>query len=431
MPARRSKPPRRNPPAPERARRGGVTMQMLVLLVPVFFGILGFGLDLGRLYLVRGELSQAAEAMALAAARELIGTDRAADNAAEAAQLLLDNTGGFGNKYNFGSLPIGEGNGLLASEVSPPVLFATAAEALSADAGAGGSAGAEAKYVRIQLRADAPLVFWAVLSLGRDRKTPIAAAAVAGVSAPLCTACGIEPFAIAALSAEDPVDFGFVAGTKYTFAYTCNGQPQPQPLAGSSQVLRYLLLNRFNDQIAIEESQQLYRIGAQGLLPAAAPGLACITIGAEEQVWPAAAPGPCLQGRPRAVQSAVCGLASRFDPVVPEVCSFVPDVETLAASYEADIDTADQDDYAAYAGYGRRVITVPVVDVLNPTAAMTPLGFRQFLVEPNQDEALLNAGDQFGRFRALYLGSVMPVRQGRFDGGCGVLSGPGKVVLHQ
>jgi hypothetical protein len=30
----------------------------------------------------------------------------------------------------------------------------------------------------------------------------------------------------------------------------------------------------------------------------------------------------------------------------------------------------------------------------------------------------------------LYLGSVVPIRQGRIDG-CQVTSGPGKVVLHQ
>jgi len=38
--------------------------------------------------------------------------------------------------------------------------------------------------------------------------------------------------------------------------------------------------------------------------------------------------------------------------------------------------------------------------------------------------------DPNGRFLAIYIGSVAPVKQGRFDG-CQQTAGPGKVVLHQ
>src|ERR1035438_10533632 len=72
--------------------RGGVSMPLLVILVPVLFGLMGFALDLGRLYLVRGELNQAASAMALAAAEQLIGTDASLGNATTAASQSLDNT---------------------------------------------------------------------------------------------------------------------------------------------------------------------------------------------------------------------------------------------------------------------------------------------------------------------------------------------------
>jgi len=58
-------------------------LQMLVILVPVIFGFMGFALDLGRLYLIRGELNQAASAMALAAAQRLVG--------AAAANALVQN----------------------------------------------------------------------------------------------------------------------------------------------------------------------------------------------------------------------------------------------------------------------------------------------------------------------------------------------------
>src|SRR5262249_12835109 len=103
---------------------------------------------------------------------------------------------------------------------------------------------------------------------------------------------------------------------------------------------------------------------------------------------------------------------------------------TLAASYQPDTDPNNYDEYADYTGNGRRIITIPIVDQLSPTGAMTVLGFRQFLLIPSQGAFNLNPADVFGRFVAMYIGSVAPLKQGRFDG-CQLSSGPGKVVLHQ
>ena len=414
------------------SQRGGITVHTLVLMVPVFFGIMGFGIDLGRLYLVRGELSQAAEGMAQTAAHLLIGTDRSLDNAQFAAQLNVENTGGFGNKFNFGSIVIGESNTLLNSEIQAPSFFSTSAAALQSDASSSGDAGgADARFVRISLRADAPLLFWAVLSLGQERKTPIAATALAGISVPVCQACGIEPFAVAAISPEDTLDFGFVRATKYTLNFVCNGQPQPQLLAGTTARVPYLILNKYNDQSVVAEDQQLYRAGAGGLMPSTNATYSCSRIGMEETSWVTAAPQPCAMGRPaNNVVASLCGVASRFDTVVPAACSFVTDVDTLATSYDADSDISDIDDYPVYTGNARRLITIPVVDALTSSGPMLVLGFRQFLVEPNQNEVTIAPGDTGGRFRALYIGYPAPVKQGRLDG-CQVASGPGKVVLHQ
>ena len=57
-----------------RVTRGSVSLQLAVILVPVIFGFFGFALDLGRLYLIRGELNQAANSIAVRAASQLIGT---------------------------------------------------------------------------------------------------------------------------------------------------------------------------------------------------------------------------------------------------------------------------------------------------------------------------------------------------------------------
>ncbi len=418
------------------APRGTISIQLLVVLVPVLFGMMGFAVDLGRLYLIKGELKAAANAMALAAAQRLIGNDAATGEATAAARLTLENSSGFGNKYDFGGILIGDTSGILQSEVPDPTYFEALTSALGqegADAGSGEVGGASARYARVTLRADAPLLFWGLLSLGNERKTPIEMVAVAGVSAPLCTACAIDPIAIAALDASDETDFGFVANTKYTFGFRCTGSPTPSTIQGAGQRLEYLLINRFNEEAQLfpEENQQLYRIGAQGLLPSTTPAQACVTLAAEELMWVNAQPRAC---NPLQISSLVtsylCGVATRFDVTVATGCENIPEVDTMASAYTPDIDISDLEDYAAYTGVGRRVITVPIVDTLSATAPMVVLGFRQFLVDPDPNGVNINPADQNGRFVGLYLGSVMPLKQGRFDG-CQVASGPGKVVLHQ
>ena len=129
--------------------------------------------------------------------------------------------------------------------------------------------------------------------------------------------------------------------------------------------------------------------------------------------------------------SLECGLYSKFDTQPPGACSAVTNIDTLSGVYQPDTDVSDLSDYTAYVGTTQRVITVAVVDALSTTASMTILGFRQFLVEPNLGTTVINPADTNGRFGVMYIGSPVPVRQGRFDGGCGVTSGPGKVVLHQ
>jgi len=425
----------RNPSEARRrshAERGTISVQILVLLVPVIFALMGFAVDLGRLYLIRGELKTAANAMALAAAQQLIGTEEALNHATTMALLTLDQGSGFGNRYNFGMLRLGESTGLLASETPQPAYFATLEAAVAGDETASQAGGTEARYARVTVSAEAPLVFWGLLSLGAERKTLIRAQAVAGISAPLCTACGIEPIAIAALDPEDPIHFGFTPNTKYTFAYSCTGAPAPGALANTVRVLSYVLLDHYNAEATTlaDEQTQLYRIGAQGLLPSANTALSCLSINAEKQIWTSAAPRACTQIVVSQVTSFLCGLTTRFSAETPDACAGVPEVESLAGVYQPDTDLTDLDDYAAYTGNGRRVITVAVVDQIQNTSAMIVYGFRQFLVAPNPDDVTINPADRYGRFAALYIGYPVPVRQGRFDG-CVVTAGPGKVVLHQ
>lgn len=420
---------------PNSLRRGAVALQLLVILVPVLFGFMGFAIDLGRLYLIRGELNQAANAMALSAARQLIGTNAATDYATNAARLTLDNSSGNANRYNFGSLLIGDSTGFFQSNVPDPSYFATAADATTSDPNsASGSAadGTTAQYVQTNITADAPLTFWALLPGNASRKTTIAARAVAGISAPLCTACGIENFAVAAVSPSDTANFGFAPATRYTFGYVCTGAPQPAALSGTAQRVPYLLLDRYNTASTFDETQQLFRIGSAGLPGSGTQTQACFTANNTEAVWATALPQSCAsQSVTQSVRYLLCGVSTRLDANTPATCNGITDLANISSAYAVDTDLTDIDNYTAYNGSIRRVITVLIVDTLSATGAMTVLGFRQFLLEATQGSTANDPADADGRFQALYIGSPVPLKQGRFDGGCQAQSGPGKVVLFQ
>ncbi len=165
----------------------------------------------------------------------------------------------------------------------------------------GGSVnGSSARHARVQVSAEAPLTFWSFLPIVADRKVSIAAAAVAGMSAPLCTACAIQPIAVAARNSGDTTDFGFTILSRYTLAYVCNGNPAPSGLAGAPAVVQYLLLNRLdpNPTVFTDEQSQLFRIGAQNLPGSAQQSQACFTVNNPEQVWADRGARPVLRRRP-------------------------------------------------------------------------------------------------------------------------------------
>jgi Flp pilus assembly protein TadG len=441
-----------------------------VLLVPVFFGLMGFALDLGRLYLIRGELNQAATAMAMTAAEQLLGTAGSTDTATNAANELLDDSTGHGARYNFGADLLGQTTGFLTSTVNPPSFYATLADATGSSGAFGTQAdGTTARQVQITMTADAPLLFWSLLSLGQSRSTPVAAMAVAGVSSPVCVGCNIEPFAVTAPDPTDPVDFGLgdgsgVSGTYYTFYYQCTQNPPtntaPPSIMGT--VLSYVLMDHYDPtNAAQDETDQLYSAGANGLLgapttdvnqaPVGGP-VSCVTVNSVESIWgsnglgnTSASPGVCGNNIPAPAQEIVCGLYARMDlaQTPPDVCTnAVTDAATLAAALQPDTDVADPGgDYTAYMGNGRRIITVPVVD-----STMTVLGFRQFLLIPPPDgSGNLDPTDRYGRFVAMYMGmnpndlltTPAPVRQGIIacptstGPPAAPITGPGKVVLNQ
>ncbi|HML16947.1 MAG TPA: hypothetical protein VK419_07965 [Bryobacteraceae bacterium] len=413
--------------------RGATAIQILVIMVPVVFAFLGFAIDLGILYSMKGELKSGANAMALAAADQLLGTDASAGAATLAAQATVETASGFGNKYYFDGRPIGANSGTLVSTVTGPNFYASLADALASNASTGSEAGgADGRHVRVTLTGQTQLLFWSFIPIVSDRTVSVAATAVAGISPPLCEACAIEPYAVAAVNPSDTTDFGFVPGTQYSFTFYCTGT-QPGLLPESSVELPYLLLNRLDPNAVVfpDEASQIFRDAAGGLPGSTNTALACFEVGNTEVIWASAIPEACFPSAvPAVVTEALCGLDTRFESTPQSVCDGIPGIDTLATIYPPDTDVNEYDTYTDYAGDGRRILTIPIVDALNPSSTMTVLGFRQFLLMPAEGAVDLNAADTFGRFVAMYIGSVAPVKQGRFDG-CEQSAGPGKVVLQQ
>ncbi len=417
-----------------------MTVQFLVILVPVVLGMMGFAVDLGRLYLIRGELNQAASAMALAAAGQLNGTTNATGSADAAAAAVV-------NRYNFGSIVVGQETSTLTANVPTPAYFDTALGAMNAIGNLTATSSADgitARHATVNLASDAPLLFWSLLSLGQSRKTSIAASAAAGVSAPLCTACAIAPFAIADLSAgADSVNFGYTVGNAYTLGFQCNGAvgAAAAAFAGTTRV-PYVLINKSDPNpvagVFASDDDQLFRDAAQGMVPSSTAGVSCSTVGTQETLWPSAATfQACAAAAPLpAVQDAMCGLSSRLTDSTPASCANVSNIGSMAAAYSQDTDvTSNTDltqtiDYTQYTGNNRRLLTLPIVDAI---ATLNVVGFRQFLLIPTAGTTPFanNPGDGDGRFVLLYVGVVAPVAQGSFTGSCNLSTGPGKVILLQ
>ncbi len=127
--------------------------------------------------------------------------------------------------------------GLLAEQRAQHLLyFAAAADAMSTDPNCFGQ---HRRWHHRAIRADQHHRRCAAALSGRffrsgNRARPHRGARRSRISAPLCTACGIEPFAIAPVDATDTVNFGFTIGTEYTFGYQCTGTPTPAPLTGTA-----------------------------------------------------------------------------------------------------------------------------------------------------------------------------------------------------
>ncbi len=432
-----------------RDHQRGATTVYFALFTLMFLGLLVMATDFGRLYVIQGELQTAADAAALAAATRLTGIAAALTNADDQVTASFDSTTGNDNRFNLRLNQIAAGgSGLVTStEVS---YFSTLDDALgNVNAGQSGgidwTSGVYPRYVRVQIAAEAPIVFVPFLNPGATSPT-IRASAVAGISAPICTACGIDGLAVLDQSAgEDPLNYGFVPGSFYTLfltplQQTPNAPATPAPLEGTLASVQYVILNHVpGGPSDLDLDGTLFEMGAGAISSSSTlelPGN--ISIDAVETAYPDLA-GNTAAGT-TAGQNLLCGLNTRFgvDPS-ENICGTLVGGEFLdvAILFTADTDTgaetyaagAGLEDYATeYNGNSRRILTLAVVDAGD---TLTVLNFRQFLIETSPAVTQgINPALVTGAFRAQYIGAVVPLRCGGIGGLCSVSPGVGRVVLH-
>jgi hypothetical protein len=291
--------------------------------------------------------------------------------------------------------------------------------------------------------AQSPLLFFPFLNRSASRPT-IAASAVAGISAAICSACGIDALAVADQSmGEDSVNFGYVPGNYYTLflvrTQRTAGAVTPGPLTGTTTSVAYAILNHVpNGPADLDVDGSLFELGAGGLSTAA--GLttpANVAINTTEAAY-------VIDGTNVVGQDLLCGLNVRFG-VSPSdtTCTNLPAGQTftdISLLYSADTDVGagtfaageGLEDYASeYDGNLRRILTVAVVDAAD---SLNVLNFRQFLIEASPVAGPVTAGLNTalvtGAFRAQYIGAPVPLRCGGIGGMCLVSSGAGRTVLH-
>lgn len=422
-------------------QRGAATVYF-VLFTLVFLGLLVMATDFGRMYLIQAELQTAADAAALASATQLVGTSNALLRAADQVTASFDSTTGNDNRFNLRQNQIGVPAGLVAT--TDVNYFATLEDALgNLNGGQSGgmdwSSGVYPKYVRVQITAQAPVIFVPLLTRAADTLPTITASAVAGISSPICSACGIDGLAVVDPSAGvDPIHFGFTLGNFYTLYLTTTQQTPNMPvtpaaLADTAGVVPYAILNHVPGGTPdLDLDGLMFEMGAAGI--SRAENVVAETV---ETVY------PDLAGNTAAAvgQDILCGLNTRFgvDPS-ENVCATLNSGEfaELAPFFAGDPDLGTetyaaglglQDFATEYDGSTRRVITVPIIDAID---SLSVLGFRQFLLEMSPTTTRgLDPSLVSGAFRAQYIGTLVPLRCGGFGGVCTTSNGGlGRVVLH-
>ena len=438
-----------------RNQKGGVSVYLALLLTFVLFSLLVMAIDVGRLYMVQGELQTAVDAAALAAATRLTGSSCATLYADVQIAAAFDSTGSTAsgmpndNRFNMRLNQVSTNSEIPTTLMSDYFALLNDAQINSN----GGQSGPTARYARVQVNVEMPVIFTRFLSLTRPATQPVAVAGIAGVSSAVCTACFIEPLAVVAIDTTDEINYGFQQGQHYTFYLSpvqrvvrppCQATRPGQLLTDTVDYAQYLILNHYPWGPDTGVDGQIFRLGAAPMVKSPDtenPDPGCVTIDAAE-VSNANFPSTTCPAATQMGRDFLCGLNTRFgvDPT-SNACANVEGATDLTPLLRADTDPGVggvlQDYGVEYCGNQRRVLTVAVID--DPTL-LTVLNFRQFLLQNSDSVSGLDVAGTGAApvytapFRAEYIGYGAPIASGGIGGACvtlhPLLVGPGRPVLH-
>jgi Flp pilus assembly protein TadG len=386
--------------------RGSVTVMTAVLMVGLVL-VIGLSIDVSRIYMLRAGLQNAADAAALAAARELnSGTDGLNDAVTQAHAAI-------GNAY-----------GLSRTGAATPTAVITTVEFAAflngpwyLDAG-GVPLGVETtiRFVRVTTQPASVTMLFAARVLGST--STVQTTATAGMSPGLNTVCDYVPLAVAKTDPTTP----FATGTELTVQFV--------------DALSTSLNNQ--DMIVLQtngsESANLTRDSVAGLFPF------CATIGTT--VPTSNSQSAQSQNGPYQVED---GLNTRLDKYPPG---------NILTPSEAHPDSNVYED-PSFANFNwlnykansptlapthppldnRRVIVMPIVYTGAISGSVRIGGFGAFLllrkvVNPNQPSQCLNTPNPCGHVQVEYIANSFIVGAGYYDptGACSSLT---KVVLYQ
>ena len=390
-----------------RGERGSVTVMTAVLMVGLVL-IIGLSIDVSRIYMLRAGLQNAADAAALAAARELNSGSDGLNDAVTQAQAAI------GNKFGLSRTGAATPNAVITT-----VEFAASLNGTwYMGAAAATPYASTIRFVRVTTQPESLTMLFAVKVLGNTNT--VQAAATAGMSPGLSTVCDYVPLAVAKTDPTTP----FATGTEFTFQFVPSGT------------------TNLTEQDAIvlqtngSESASLTRDAVAGIYPF------CATIGST--VPTSTSNSANDNNGPTQIE---VGLNSRMDEYShgmnasdagPDTNIFEDPLFTnfnwqnyksaspILAPASADV---------PYAADNRRVIVMPIVYTGAIDGSVHIGGFGAFLllrkvVNPSQPSACHDIPNPCGHVQAEYIGEGFSVGAGSYDPS-GLCTNLTKAVLYQ
>jgi Flp pilus assembly protein TadG len=164
----------------QKGERGNVMIMTAILMLGLVFAM-GLCIDVARIYMVRTELQNAADAASLAAARELDSGTGGIQNAVTRATNIVNDYG-----FNRAAVTIAPASVKFAVNLDGPYW----PQGSDTDANA-----ANIKFVQVTTQSAATTILFAIRALGNSHTE--SRTATAGMSAPINTICDFFPIAVA------------------------------------------------------------------------------------------------------------------------------------------------------------------------------------------------------------------------------------------